>query len=114
MSMIYVSHKFGGHPANMERAKKITHDLQVNDPENCYICPLMAFSHLGYNEMGYDEEMALCIDLLSVSDVLIVGTNAAWLYYESQWGTVCQEVTQEADNGTNNFVGGDLIGETDN
>ena len=72
MAMIYVSHKFGGDPANMERAKKITHDLQVNDPENCYICPLLAFSHLRYNEMGYDEEMALCIDLLSVSDALIV------------------------------------------
>ena len=75
MAMIYVSHKFGGDPANMERAKKITHDLQVNDPENCYICPLMAFSHLEYNEMGYDEEMALCIDLLSVSDVLIIASE---------------------------------------
>lgn len=46
--------------------------------------------------------------------VMLVGTNAAWLYYESQWETVYQKVTQEADNGTNNFVGGDLIGETDN
>lgn len=44
---------------------------------------------------------------------ILVGTNAAWLYYESQWETVYQEVTQEADNGTNNFVGGDVIGETD-
>ena len=75
MAMIYVSHKFAGDPANMERAKKITHDLQVNDPENCYICPLLSFSHLGYNEMGYDEEMELCIDLLSVSDVLIVASE---------------------------------------
>lgn len=75
MAMIYVSHKFAGDPANMERAKKITHDLQVDDPENCYICPLLAFSHLGYNEMGYDEEMELCIDLLSVSDVLIVASD---------------------------------------
>ena len=77
MAMIYVSHKFGGDPANMERAKKITHDLQVNDPENCYICPLMAFSHLEYNEMGCDEEMALCIDLLSVADVLIVASDVS-------------------------------------
>ena len=75
MAMIYVSHKFAGDPANMERAKKITHDLQVDDPENCYICPLLAVSHLGYNEMGYDEEMELCIDLLSVSDVLIVASG---------------------------------------
>ena len=77
MAMIYVSHKFGGVPANMERAKKITHDLQVNDPENCYICPLMAFSHLEYNEMGYDDEMELCIDLLSVADVLIVASDVS-------------------------------------
>ncbi len=75
MAMIYVSHKFGGDPANMERAKKITHDLQVNDHENCYICPLLAFSNLEYNEIGYDAEMALCIDLLSVSDVLIVASD---------------------------------------
>lgn len=68
----YVAHNFGGNPENIERAKKITHDLQINDLENCYICPLTAFSHLGYNEIGYDEEIALCLDLLSVSDVLVV------------------------------------------
>ena len=73
--LLYISHKYGGDTANLERAKKITHDLQLNDHENCYICPLMAFSHLGYNEIGYDAEMALCIDLLSVSDVLIVASD---------------------------------------
>ena len=73
--LIYISHRYQGKPENMERAKKITHDLQVNDPENCYICPLIAFSHLGYNEIGYDEEMEICIDLLSVSDVLIVASD---------------------------------------
>ena len=73
--LLYISHKYGGDPANIDRAKKITHDLQVDDPENCYICPLTAFSHLGYNEMGYEKEMALCIDLLSVSDVLIVASD---------------------------------------
>ena len=77
MAMIYVSHKFGGDPANMERAKKITHDLQLNDHENCYICPLLAFSHLGYNEIGHDEEIELCIDLLSVADVLIVASDVS-------------------------------------
>lgn len=73
--LVYVAHRYVGDTANIERAKKITHDLQVNDPENCYICPLMAFSHLGYNEIGHDEEMALCIDLLSVADVLIVASD---------------------------------------
>ena len=75
MAICYVSHCFGGDSANLERAKKITHDLQVADLDNCYICPLMAFSHLRYNEMGYDEEMSLCIDLLSMSDVLIVASD---------------------------------------
>ena len=75
MAMIYVSHKFGGVPANMERAKKITHDLQVADLDNCYICPLLTFSHLKYGEIGYDQEMEICLDLLSVCDVLIVASE---------------------------------------
>lgn len=71
----YVSHRYGGDIANYERAKQITHDLQTNDLENAYICPLLAFSHLWYNEIGYDAEMALCVDLLSVSDALIVASD---------------------------------------
>jgi hypothetical protein len=73
--MIYVSHCFGGNPENLERARKITHDLQIKDTENCYICPLSAFSYLGYNEIGYEEEMALCLDLLTVCDKLIVASE---------------------------------------
>ena len=73
--VVYVSHKFGGDPENIERAKKITHDLQVSDTENCYICPLNAFSHLEYKELGYEQEMALCLDILSVSDILIVASE---------------------------------------
>lgn len=73
--IIYVSHIFQGKQENLERAKKITHDLQVNDPENCYICPLLAFSHLGYNEIGYEGEIALCLDLLTISDKLIVASD---------------------------------------
>ena len=45
--------------------------------------------------------------------VMLVSTNGAWILYEGQMGTIYQEVTQEADTGTNNFVGGDVIGETD-
>ena len=72
---IYVAHCYGGKQENIEKAKKITHDLQVNDLENCYICPLTAFSHLGYNEIGYEEEMALCEDLLILCDKLIVASE---------------------------------------
>lgn len=72
---IYVSHIFQGKQENLERAKKITHNLQVNDLENCYICPLLAFSHIGYNEIGYEEEMQLCEDLLTICDKLIVASD---------------------------------------
>lgn len=75
MATIYVSHAYGGNVENLERAKKITHNLQVNDLENCYICPLLAFSHLTYGEIGYEEEMALCEDLLVLCDKLIVASD---------------------------------------
>ena len=77
MATIYVSHKFGGDPANMERAKKITHDLQVENPTHCFICPLLAFSHLQYGEIGYDDEIELCLDLLSLCDTLIVASDVS-------------------------------------
>ena len=75
MALYYVAHRYCGEPANIERAKKITNDLQVSDLNNCYICPLLAFSHLKYGEIGYDEELELCLDILSVSDVLIVASD---------------------------------------
>ena len=75
MAIYYVAHRYGCDNANLERAKKITHDLQVNDLDNCYICPLLAFSHIKYGEIGYDEELELCLDVLSVADVLIVASD---------------------------------------
>ena len=77
MATIYVSHKFGGDPANMERAKKITHDLQIENPTHCFICHLLAFSHLQYGEIGYDDEIELCLDLLSLCDTLIVASDVS-------------------------------------
>lgn len=49
--------------------------------------------------------------------LLLVGTNAGWLIYESQFETVEaweQEVWQDTDSGgNNNFVGGNVYGEAD-
>ena len=73
--LVYVAHCFQGDKANLERAKKITHDLQVADLENTYICPLLVFSHLTYGEIGYEAEMELCIDILSTADKLIVASD---------------------------------------
>ena len=73
--LIYVGHCFGGKAENIEKAKKITHDLQVKDLANCYICPLLTFSHLEYGEIGFDAEMELCLDILQNCDKLIVASD---------------------------------------
>ena len=73
--LIFVSHCYGGDKENIEKAKKITHDLQVKDLANCYICPLLTFSHIEYGEIGFDNEMELCLDILSQCDKLIVASD---------------------------------------
>ena len=75
MAIYYVAHAYGNKIENLERAKKITHDLQVADLKNTYICPLLTFSHLQYGEIGYDAELEACLDLLSVCDKLIVASD---------------------------------------
>ena len=55
--------------------------------------------------------------MLLVLVFLLVGTNLAWLYYESQFENVSieQEVQQESDgDGSNSFVGGDYYSKPDN
>ena len=59
----------------MERVKKIAHDLQLKNPAHCVVCPLLNFSFLDYGEIGYEQEMEICLDLLSVCDVLIVASE---------------------------------------
>lgn len=75
MAIYYVAHKYQAKPENLERAKKITHDLQLKDLENTYICPILALSHLDYGELGFEEEMNLCIDILTGADKLIVASE---------------------------------------
>ena len=50
--------------------------------------------------------------LIIILVLLLFGTNAAWVYYESQFETitVSQEVEQDAESGSNRFVGGDYYG----
>ena len=47
---------------------------------------------------------------------LLFGTNAAWIYYESQWEvySTTVEAEQETDGGGSNYVvGGDVYGTTE-
>lgn len=73
--LIYVAHKYGGDMVNVKLARKIVHDLQVADTENLYVCPLLALSHIEYDELGRDAEMELCLDLLSACDKLVVASE---------------------------------------
>ena len=88
---------------------------------SCETCKNKTTTHESIPYAAYELSMAraertakrLWITILTLI-FLLVGSNCAWLWYEAQFETVeyTQEVTQEADNGTNNFVGGDVIGET--
>lgn len=73
--LFYVAHKYQGNAINIDRARKVTHDLQVSDKENAYLCPLLALSHIKYGELGFDEELDICIDMLQVCDCLIVASE---------------------------------------
>ena len=75
MALYYVAHQYGGNKENIEKAKKITHDLQMKDLANCYVCPLLTFSCLEYGELGYDDEMELCLDILQNCEKLIVASK---------------------------------------
>lgn len=76
--VFYVSHSYNDE-TDTEKAQKIVHDLQVNDLENCYICPLLNFSNIGYREIDYEERINLHLDLLSLCDRLIVASNISEL-----------------------------------
>ena len=61
--------------------------------------PYIAFeSELARSERHIKRLWILCILLI----VLLVGTNGAWVYYESQFEdsvTTTQEITQDVDSG---------------
>ena len=60
------------------------------------------------------KRLWICVLVLTFA---LIGTNAGWLYYESQFETITTEVTQENADGYNNYIGndGDIVnGETDN
>ena len=73
--LYFVSHKYQGDTANIDRVKRILHDLQTKHTEHCFICPLLVFSHLEYGEIGFAVEMDLCLDILSACDGLIVASE---------------------------------------
>ena len=75
--LLYLAHKYQGKQENLDRVKKIAHDLQMENPTHCVVCPLLNFSCLDYGEIGYDDEIELCLDLLSLCDTLIVASDVS-------------------------------------
>ena len=55
------------------------------------------------------KRLWICVLVLIIA---LIGTNGAWIWYNAQFEDVVwtQEVVQDAENGTNNFVGGDDSG----
>ena len=49
--------------------------FQMQDFDNCYIIASEAFWHLSDKDIGYDDLIALRLDLLSVCDVLMVSES---------------------------------------
>lgn len=73
----------------------------MEERENASVPYLVHEGVLARMERTIKRLWILCIVLI----VLFVGTNAGWLYYESQWEDVI--VTQENADGYNNYVGND-------
>lgn len=75
--LLYLAHKYQGEKENIDRVRKISHDLQMENPTHCVVCPLLNFSSIDYGELGFPEELEICLDLLSVCDYLIVASDVS-------------------------------------
>ena len=76
----------------------------------------MAVMPIAQHEKDQNRLMGIIKRLISVIVILIVllvGSNIAWIVYENSFEdyVITQDVEQDADNGENNFVGGDYYGE---
>lgn len=64
--------------------------------------PFIAFeSATARQERTIRRVWILCIILI----IALIGTNAGWIYWESQWEDVV--ITQENADGYNNYIGND-------
>ena len=78
----------------------------------------MAVMPIAQHEKDQNRLMGIIkwlIAVIVILIVLLVGSNIAWIVYENSFEdyVITQDVEQDADNGTNNFVGGDYYGEAE-
>lgn len=83
--------------------------------ENVMVPYVVLESERARQEKGRKHERTLWFIVVIVLLLLLFGTNAAWINYESQFSKeeITQEVWQDAENGINRFVGGDYYGDTE-
>lgn len=93
--------------------------------ENCNHCEsknqemtkvIMSSADWQRNEQRHESREKRLVWVIVLLICLLVGSNLAWMIYENSFEdyVITQEVEQDADNGTNNFVGSDVYGETEN
>jgi len=54
-----------------------------------------------------DAHAARLVRVIVLLVILLVGSNALWLWRESQFADEVYEITQENEDGYNNFIGND-------
>lgn len=71
MKMFYIAHPFTGDEAkNRFKVKKIKKILQSGYPQYCFVSPIDEFGE--YNLLHYSDVLALCFELLSRSDGIVL------------------------------------------
>ena len=70
------------------------------DKDQLLTVPYVVIESIADRHMKTNKRLwVLCILLI----VLLVGTNAMWIWYESQFAEIV--VTQEGEDGNNNYIG---------
>lgn len=68
----YVTHHYSGSHELFEHIKEIVAEIQEDDWDNCYVCPVLAFPYICGCDDDVKNVMSVRLDLLSVCDQLIV------------------------------------------
>lgn len=69
--LIYVSHPYGGLFSNKEKIMKVIDELSKKDPENAYICPVLLYDRLYFDE-PYEIGIHRCLEIEAKCDKVIM------------------------------------------
>lgn len=69
--LIYVSHPFAGTFRNYQKIRGIVNELSQAHPENAYICPVLLYKDLYYDE-PYEIGINRCLEIEARCDAMIL------------------------------------------